>query len=63
MSENIERRSTSAPGGEEDASQTPPKESAAKPSTGQMRTVGQRRRDSETKLDAHQRETQAKNRE
>lgn len=61
MSENIERRSaTSAPGGPEDAGQTPPKESPAKPSTGQMRTVGQRRRDSETKLDAHQRETQAK---
>lgn len=61
MGENIERRSeTSAPAAEEDAAQTPPKETQARPATGQMRKVGQRRRDSETKLDAHQRETQAK---
>jgi hypothetical protein len=61
MSENTQRRSdSSAPSGEEEHGQTEPKDHPGNPSTQQTRTVGQRRRDSEEKLEQHQREARTK---
>ena len=47
-------------GGEEDRVQGLDKENPKRPITQPMRTVGQRRRDSEKKLDNHQRESRTK---
>ncbi len=58
MSENTQRGT--APGGEEDHAQGPDKEHPRRPSTQPIRTVGQRRRDSEEKLETHQRGARTK---
>ncbi|MET3948715.1 hypothetical protein ABIB49_003440 [Arthrobacter sp. UYCu512] len=47
-------------GGEEDRGQGLDKENPKRPITQPMRTVGQRRRDSEKKLEDHQREYRTK---
>ncbi|MDQ1594249.1 MAG: hypothetical protein QOH40_805 [Arthrobacter pascens] len=61
MTENAGRRSgRSAPGDEEELGQAVFKDDPRKPPTHQMRTVGQRRRDSEEKLEHHQREARTR---
>ncbi|MEV5049939.1 MULTISPECIES: hypothetical protein [unclassified Arthrobacter] len=61
MGENKGRRpDRSAPDFEEEHEQTAPPVDHRRPPTNQMRTVGQRRRDAEDKLEHHQREARSK---
>jgi len=54
------RRDRSATDDEEEPEQRAPLVDHRRPPTNQMRTVGQRRRDSEEKLEHHQREARSK---
>ena len=61
MSENTHSGADGTfPGGEEGRVQGLDKENPKRPITQPMRTVGQRRRDSEKKLENHQRESRTK---
>lgn len=61
MSENTDSGAEgNSPVGEEDPVQVLDKENPKRPITQPMRTVGQRRRDSEKKLENHQRESRTK---
>jgi hypothetical protein len=61
MSENTGRRSASSDLGDEDEhSQAAPRVDPERPTTHPMRTVSQRRRDSEEKLEQHLREARTR---
>jgi hypothetical protein len=55
-----DRPDRSGPGDEEEHGQSAPNDDSRRPPTHQMRTVGQRRRDSEEKLENHQREARTR---